>query len=489
MRRWRFPAAVALVSVLIAVVVVRGFIVPAFALLAIGAALALAIHNWRWAVYGLLLYLPVSGIIVVLTYSTTNLAVLIKDFVFVIPAYAGFYLAARQRGWRVPGAPIVAIGALAFLVLVESFRPSLPNPLVALIGMKVWLFYIPLLFLGYHFIESRDNLQAALGVMTAIAMVPATIGIVEAIAIYGGHADQVYSFYGSAAASVTQQFTQQDYLGGGFSRRIPSTFSFETQYFTFVVSMLAVVYAWWRLSKHWVRGAAAFSVLLVAGFTTGARGAFLMIPFLVVLIVFFEGRLRRGALAMLAVASTLLATVALFGANPIAVLSRAFEIGLSETQGNLLTDAKTAFEHASLGLGTGYSTLSTRYALVGQIDARYVSEAWWAKVILELGVVGLAAVVILFAQLVGRAYRAHRRMADPGLRAFSAAMIAFLVWNMVYFTKGSYIDVDPINVYFWLFAGMLLRAGHLGGEVSVARASATIRMNRAVMPRAGRQSA
>src|SRR5205807_1824289 len=166
-----------------------------------------------------------------------------------------------------------------------------------LIGMKVWLFYIPLLFLGYHFIESRDNLRSVLGIMTAVAMVPAVIGIAEAVAIYGGHANQVYSLYGPAAGSVTQNFGQMDYVGGGFTRRIPSIFSFETQYFTFVASMLPVAYAWWRLSKRLVLGAMAFGVLLVACFTTGARGAFFMVPLLIALVVLFDRRLGWGAIA------------------------------------------------------------------------------------------------------------------------------------------------------------------------------------------------
>src|SRR5207245_2721418 len=147
------------------------------ALLTIVVAVALGIHNWRWSLYGLLLYLPISGIAIVLSFSKTNLAVLIKDVVFVIPAYTGFFLAARRQGWRVPGAPLLAIVGLAFLVVIESFNPSLPNFQVALIGIKVWLFYIPVLFLGYHFVKSRDDLRLVLGLMTVIAMVPAIIGI------------------------------------------------------------------------------------------------------------------------------------------------------------------------------------------------------------------------------------------------------------------------------------------------------------------------
>ena len=37
------------------------------------------------------------------------------------------------------------------------------------------------------------------------------------------------------------------------------------------------------------------------------------------------------------------------------------------------------------------------------------------------------------------------------------AVVAFLVWNLVYGIKGQYMDFDPINVYFWLFAGILMK--------------------------------
>jgi hypothetical protein len=410
--------------------------------------------------------LPISGVAIVLAGSKTNLAVLIKDFMFVIPAYVGFFLAGRRHDWRVPGAPLLTMAALALLVVVESFNPALPNLLVALIGMKVWLLYIPLLFLGYHFFDSKDNLRSVLGVMTAVAMVPAAVGIVEAIAIYSGHASQVYSFYGSAASAVTQYFSQQNYVGGGFSRRVPSTFSFEAQYFAFAVSMTAVAFAWWRLSGRRMAGVVACAVLLVACFTSGARAAFIMIPLLIILIVFLDGRLGQGGTVIVALAGALLVAASLFGADPQVVIGTAFNIGLSETQSHFIPDMQAALQNASLGLGTGSSTGSARYALVGQTDPRFIVESWWAKVILELGVAGLLVVLALFAQIVARAYRVHRRLTDSGLRAFSAGVIAFLIWNLIYMTKGGWIDIDPINVYFWFLVGMLLRVQYLQQDAS-----------------------
>ena len=32
-----------------------------------------------------------------------------------------------------------------------------------------------------------------------------------------------------------------------------------------------------------------------------------------------------------------------------------------------------------------------------------------------------------------------------------------MIWSLVYAVKGQYLDLDPLNVYFWLFAGMLFK--------------------------------
>ena len=85
------------------------------------------------------------------------------------------------------------------------------------------------------------------------------------------------------------------------------------------------------------------------------------------------------------------------------------------------------------------------------------SESWWVKVILELGVPGLLLFAALLGWLVVRAYRAHRAVRDPRLIAVSAALLGFVIWVVLYLTKGPAIDLDPVNVYFWLFAGVLLR--------------------------------
>src|SRR5262249_34826081 len=92
--------------------------------------------DWRWPVYCLLLYLPFSGVAIIATYPDTRVAVLVKDVLFVLPAYVLFAAARSRTGWTFPGAPVLPAAAFAGLVTVLSV-PQLANPLVPLVGAKV----------------------------------------------------------------------------------------------------------------------------------------------------------------------------------------------------------------------------------------------------------------------------------------------------------------------------------------------------------------
>jgi len=75
--------------------------------------------------------------------------------VYQLPVLAGKEGAADSF----PGAPVGLLAVLAGLIIIQFFNPQLINWLVGLIGLKVWLFYIPLYFLGYHLIDSSDELM------------------------------------------------------------------------------------------------------------------------------------------------------------------------------------------------------------------------------------------------------------------------------------------------------------------------------------------
>lgn len=444
--------------------------VPATAL-----ALAVGIWSWRASLVALLVYIPVSGIPILAAYGedrTVRAAALLgKDVLFVLPAYVGFALWAYRRRERISftGAPLVLVCVLAALVVGQAFNPSLPNLLVGLIGIKVWLLYVPLLFLGYHLVRSREELFRVLGLMSLVAVPPAVVGIVEAGLIYGGHADVVYGVYGDAAYASTQRFTELQLPGGGTLKRVPSTFSYVIQYYSFLAVALAVSYAWWR---GWLRGwqrlaGIGVSVVLLFGlFFTGQRGAFVFVPLLLLLVLGLEA--ARGSLQLRTVlpaaagfvAALLLVLVAI-GTTAGGLVEHLYETSRIQFDDLVVSGFREAIELTVMGLGAGADTNASRYAYENEtlfqgVGGRWY-EGWYVKTYLELGVLGLVLVALLFGTILVRAVRAHLAVSSTSLGAVTAVLVAVVAWTLIYNFKGQYLDFDPLNVYFWLFAGLAFK--------------------------------
>jgi hypothetical protein len=469
-------AVAAALSAVTGMMISRGLAVQLIVLAGLTAGLLVGLIDWRRSVYALLAYLPFSGIASVLLYPRTAPAVLVKDFLFVIPAYVGFLLqrlsARRPMSFR--GAPTWLLASFAVLVLGQAFNPGVPSGVVAAIGVKVWLFYIPLCFLGYHLVGGRRDLYRLLGVMSVAAVIPALVGIGEALLVYAGKGALVYSAYGPAAASVTQDFVQFDLTEGASLRRVPSTFTFVAQYFAFTVSMVAVTYAWWRgvlaKTRAAALGATLWLLLLLAGFLSGARAAFLFLPFLVVLILVLEGpRVSKALARIMAPAVVLLfVVVMILGSSVRAVLLHTVQTGLEEFSYVFVNGFRQGFALTLTGFGPGVDTSAARYAFTQPDQFNAVNgfwyESWYVKVLLELGVAGLIIVVLLLATLLTTLIRQHRRLRDAGLRSISASVLGLVIWNVVFNVKAQYLDMDPMNVYFWLLLGLLFKLPTLDRE-------------------------
>ena len=440
---------------------------PALAVVLLALGLGVALLSWRLSTYLLLVYLPYGGLAILASYPRTQLADIAKDLAFVIPAYIGFILNEPRKRWLFPGLPLIPIAALSAIVLVECFNPVLPNFLVALIGLKIWLFYLPLLVIGFWLVQGTDELQRLLAILLAAAAIPIFVGLVEAVLVdvLGKH-QAVYDLYGAASAAATQNFAHFHY-GSRDIWRIPSTFSFVAQYFSFTAAMTVVAYAWWRISGHARLGLVPVFVLVLASLTSGERGALIMLPLLIVLMVALDGRVRLIATLGAVVAVMLAAALVLLGSGT-ELIRTVFGIGLGELHDTVIVGFVQTLQLGLFGHGTGTATGASRFAFSGTQPlyfgggftlATYLLESWWLRTIYELGLPGFAAAIALFAVLVARGWRTVRSIRDTEIRAVAAAILAFLLWNLIYDLKGSLMNLDPINVYFWLLAGLMLRLG------------------------------
>jgi O-antigen ligase len=419
--------------------------------------------RWQRGIVMLLIYMPVAGVVTLSLYPS-SIPTLFKDFFFVIPAYLAFF-ASRQRRVsteQVPASVRSLMLALAAMVLVQSFNPYLANWMVAAIGAKIWLFYLPLIFMGLAMIESRDDLVRLLRLMVVITWIPCGVGIVQWMSsMTFGYQETMIAFYGDAAEGATQQFVVFD-VGGEFFR-IPSTFTFVTQYFGYTLAMVVPAYALMKLdaSGLWRKFAAAtLGLAVLASFMSGARAAYLFIPLLLMLVYFLDDRVKGGLKVALMLPVVLLTAMYLAGIDPLKMFNMMQELTLNYSDEIAKQGLLDAIVNSPLGTGTGMNTGPARYAfddpgvLVG-------IENYYAKAVVELGVVGLVIVVALFLVLIRRGYEVHRQIRDAGLRSCSAAFLAFIIVVVLNSFKGWQIDLDPVNVYFWLFSGFLLKLGYL----------------------------
>lgn len=144
----------------------------------IGAAAIL--RNWRSGFYLFLVWLMFEDLP---RKYLGNATVLFfgKDILLVL-VYTSFFLAFRNgREKLFRPAFLMPLMLFAWLAAAQIFNPNSPSVLYGLLGFKLYLFYVPLLFLGYAFIRDEEDLRKFLLVNGLLAAVISILGIIQAI--------------------------------------------------------------------------------------------------------------------------------------------------------------------------------------------------------------------------------------------------------------------------------------------------------------------
>lgn len=104
-----------------------------------------------------------------------------------------------------------------------------------------------------------------------------------------------------------------------------------------------------------------------------------------------------------------------------------------------------------LGNGLGRATNSAR-----ALGETKLVETYYPKVLHEVGPIGLIGFVVMVTCLTVICFRTYRTVKNRNFRSYGAAMwvfILFISYNTYYYP----LDVDPVAVYYWLAAGILLK--------------------------------
>ena len=428
------------------------------------------LFRWRIGFYGLLIFIPLAGSVTLALYPS-DLPKLFKDIFFVLPLYGAFMFHLSQlRTTHVPKTVVGSILALFFLVLIQTVNPAVPSLAVAIIGAKVWLLYLPLVFLSGAFICCEADFVRLMRVLVLMPVVPCILALVQYTQItLSGYESTMIGYYGGAALEATQRFFRFSF-GGITLYRIPSTFTFHAQFFMYILAALVPAYTVARTDpKAAWRGVGLVVLLLVvvAGFLSGARSAFVFIPLWLAILLVLEGRVST-LLLMAPIGAALLAVatvVAGFDLNQL-IADTQTRIGSQEgTVRPVVGDFLVALRNFPLGQGTGMDTGPARLVTPDGTSPFYI-ETYYGKAVLELGVPGLVVVIALFVSVAASCAATMRTVCWPNHKIFAAGVLAYVLAIIVNSLKGWMIDVDPTNILFWVYVGVVFQLPYLEGQVA-----------------------
>jgi hypothetical protein len=410
-----------------------------------------AVLRWRWGVIAILLYLPVQGMVANLLYP--DVAALLLLDTLIGATYLGF-VATLNRGeqrWLVPREFMWAFALLAAVCTVQTFNPQLANPLVALVGFRVLLLFIPLFVIGMSLAQRSPLALDRLTWLVLIISLPVCLfGIWE-------------WFQGpSAVAALGPGFARSLWIIGVESGtlviyRPSSTFAFVGQFSEYLLFVTVLAFGALhatRQPRKLALLAAAFVVAVVAVLLAGGRTIWFVLPVLAVAmyaVYLIGGRLTRVPPAVPVIAVGTVIGIA---------------VGLPILRSRLPSLARTDYLLAHLnnfnpfhpefftlqgliGHGTGAALGAARYFNGGYVPNQF--EGGWYIPLYMFGVLGLVVYLFLYGVVLRLAWFGLRSMTGDR-RWLGAAIFCYLA--IIALLEGA-VNYPPANVFFWLFAGLL----------------------------------
>ena len=415
----------------------------------------LCILYWRKAVYFLFFYVCVEGLVSLLLYPW-KIPLLFKDFIIIL-TYIGFLTKfVIQRKQVLFKSPLtVPLLLLAGLGIIQLFNPNLENLVVGLVGIRTLLFYIPLLFIGYHFIQTKEQLYKFGFFLVMLAIPVSIVGIFQYLA--GPH----------AVARLGPGFARSIWLVGtplGYTVFRPtSTFSYAGGFggYLLVMIILTICFANFRV-RGWTNRICLISLAcLILGLAAGTqRSTILMLSLGIPVMYLLQ---KKGIIS-----NTLLLIIVIVGGCLLAAwfFLPGFFYRIDSmirdpygiiVQKHLIDPAVTRISRAlassPLGGGLGSASPGTRYVTTTWTFA----ESFVEYLIRELGIVGLALYIWMLTSLVSLGFRIRRGLSDSGLRWLVIGLIVYQLTIIGQSATYSPLNFPPTNVYFWFLSGVMMK--------------------------------
>lgn len=440
-------------------------LVAMLGLIAGGYCVFTAAKRWDSGLHLVLIATLFGGIVAVNLGSGAYL-VLFRDIFIVLPLYVGFlaHRSGQAAIGRIPADLFLALMLLLAAIVLALFSPADAPALQIVIGLKVWVYYIPFVALGVALAADHSKLYRFLRQFLIWGLIAAGIGLAQSLLVrVVGYERAIGWFFGSHADAVTQGFSGFEVAGGIY--RIPGTFSFVSQYAAFLHIYIAIAVIEANIERDARFRQLAYIGLFVgvmASLLSGAREAIIFTP-ATLLVYILCGLLNVRLLLLLPIG--LAAGIVLLRFSHLDLVSYFF-YGTnlaSEYWGDFIWQELSAgFDYGVLGAGIGSSTTAARYAVAGvtggfgDIATQVGLESSYGKAAAELGWLGFISMALIMATLAIRSLHAMLRSWGGGFFRIIAPLAIYLLYNVVVSFKGYVLDIDPPNIMIWLSLGIMI---------------------------------
>jgi hypothetical protein len=453
------------------------------------------LNNWRRGLYIFLSWLLFEDF--ARKFLGNNMVIYFaKDFLLAV-VYLSFFLAWRRKEVQSFRPPFwIGVVCIVWFGLIQVFNPASPSLIYGVLGMKLFFYYIPLMFVGYSLVSSEEDLRRFFLLNLSLVGLIAALGIAQSIvgptllnpATLQEDIRELSTLYRTAPISGLTVY------------RPTSVFVSTGRYVdlldvAWLMALGFLGYTLLRYRKGRTIGFLAVAIIAAGIVLSASRGAFLwgLIDAIVMVVAFLWGAPWRQGQALRVLRTIVraglgisLAIVLLLIVYPDALLGRlalySETLSPDSPQSELVHRARDyplrsfvaafTYERWPYGYGIGTTALGTQYVarIFGVKPLGVGVESGFGAILLEIGIVGLVLWVIMSISIVVSAWKIVLRL--RGSPWFPIGFIIFWYASLVFvpFMIGgiqAYQDF-VLNAYLWLLLGVLFRLPSLKLAVEAA---------------------
>ena len=433
----------------------------------------------RQALYAFIIYVPIGGTI---TYYLGNSPILqlAKD-AFYLPALIGLWQTCRKQGLpliipqgiKIPLYIVLGCSLLTLLFVngAQQFNPpsvglleKAPQEIplgMGILGLKVFLGYVPLVGCAYYLIRDKRDFLFLSRLQIVLILICCVLGFIQYLLLLTGVCQGTRGLEGNALFVTSLE--ARCYFGGALLYspeegviRLPGTFVAPWQWAWFLISSTFFTFATgftdpspiWRLL-----GLGSLVIVFINAVISGQRIALALVPIcfgILLLLTGQIGNLKRFipiGIGLALVLGIVMVT------NPVVVQERTESFTgrweASPPQDFIVQQFAENWKNVDGPLGSGLGRATNSARVMGQTK---LVETYYPKVLFEVGIVGVLAFLSLVTSLTIIGFKTYRSIKNRNFRSYGAALwvfILFISYNTYYYP----LDVDPVAVYYWFFCG------------------------------------